>query len=183
MEQPISADIRGNDVVDDDVPERADGLGLHVLLEGPRAVAQPQEQRHRHAVDRDVGDGDALQLPAVHQLQRDAAQAAPTAVDCVRFAGRRDHAVGDGDVLETAVGLRAQLDRVAVAAGDAVADGDAFRWPVERALERDPVVVGLEDALRHRGNPCSRRGQCRRCWRCRSSTRGCRAPSRARRPR
>ena len=70
------------------------------------------------------------------------------AVNPVRLAGRRHDAVSDRDVLETAVGLRPQLDRVAVAAGDAVADADAFRWPVERALKRNPVIIGLEDALR-----------------------------------
>src|SRR4029079_12972010 len=152
----------GLDVVGDEVADGHAAQGARRGTTGAApAVADPEEKgRGRDVAHGDVADRDVLDVAAVHRLQGQAARAV-------------EHAVGDRDVLEAAVRLRAELDAAGhavairrlllrapvgpaeegpevVARDLAVRDGDVFgRAPVAEsvgALQHDGDVVGRVDA-------------------------------------
>src|SRR6185437_16662833 len=104
------------------------------------AAPQAQEQRAvRGAAQRDARDRDVLAPRAIDRLQRKA-------------AALIEHAVGDGDVLEAAVGFGAALDPPGPALDGA--GGDGLPAPIEHRAHlvvAGHVAVRNGDALRGAG--------------------------------
>ncbi len=149
----VGRDVVGDDVADVDAP----GDAHRRIVRAAQPGAETDEDRRVHDVaHRDVRDGHVLHRAAVHLFERK-----PAAII--------EHAVGNRDVLESAVGFGAELDaaRRAAAASRrafvraveqraflvtahlAVHDGDVLRCAgvaeAEATLETDAVVAGRID--------------------------------------
>lgn len=128
--------------------DRADSFDRHFFGIGARTVGETDEDRRLGAADGDVGNIDVAHGASVDDLKRDGrmAVASRKAEKLRRLVGRGLHCdAADDDVAEAAVGLGAELDGVAVAGDDAVADGDVFAKARRGAFESDAVVVGVSD--------------------------------------